>query len=204
MSGPITPHLREFNFLTPGEHTELLAWTLANEARFAPAALADRIVDTSVRNALTLRDLGPMRDRLKARIDEATPGWIAALRLTPFETSDIDIELAAHNDGGRFLLHSDTYVTAQKARGDRMLSATYYFHREPKGFAGGCLRLHRLGATSGDAGVDVPPDQNSLVIFPSWGPHEVLPITCPSRAFADSRFSVNCWVQRARIGGDGA
>jgi Rps23 Pro-64 3,4-dihydroxylase Tpa1-like proline 4-hydroxylase len=79
-----------------------------------------------------------------------------------------------------------------------MLSAVYYFHRMPKAFSGGCLRLHRIGARPGDIGMDVTPIDNSLVVFPSWAPHEVLPVRCLSGAFGDSRFAVNCWVYRAR------
>lgn len=196
--GLMTPHLRSTDFLAPDEHAALLDWTIAGAARFTPAGLAGNRVDPAVRNALTLRDLGPHHDVLESRVRAAVPGWIAALRVTPFAISEVELELAAHNDGAHFTLHSDTYTRDQRARGDRMLSAVYYFHREPQGFSGGCLRLHRIGARVGDTGIDVPPAQNSLVVFPSWAPHEVLPVSCPSRAFADSRFAVNCWIYRAR------
>ncbi|MEG3148710.1 2OG-Fe(II) oxygenase [Sphingomonas sp. ZT3P38] len=196
--GLMTPHLRSTDFLPPDEHAALLDWTIAGAAGFVPAGLAGNRVDPAVRNALTLRDLGPHHAILESRVRAAVPGWIAALRVTPFAISEVELELAAHNDGAHFTLHSDTYTRDQRARGDRMLSAVYYFHREPQGFSGGCLRLHRIGAQVGDTGIDVPPAQNSLVVFPSWAPHEVLPVSCPSRAFADSRFAVNCWIYRAR------
>lgn len=198
VAGLMTPHLRSADFLAPAEHAALLDWAVAGAARFTPAGLAGNRVDLAVRNALTLRDLGPHHAVLEARVRAAVPGWIAALRVTPFAISEVELELAAHNDGAHFTLHSDTYTRDQRARGDRMLSAVYYFHREPQGFSGGCLRLHRIGAQVGDMGIDVPPAQNSLVVFPSWAPHEVLPVSCPSHAFADSRFAVNCWVYRAR------
>lgn len=194
------PHLRIADFLPEDEHAALLDWALANEARFVPAGLAGGLVKPEVRRAASLRDLGPLAAPLEARIRAAVPDWIAALRVTPFDVHEVELELAAHNDGAHFLLHSDTYTTDQPARGDRMLSAVYYFHREPKRFEGGCLRLHRIGAQEGDEGLDVAPEQNSLVVFPSWGPHEVMLVSCPSGAFADSRFAVNCWVYRARRG----
>lgn len=195
---PVLPHLRIPDFLTTDEHAALLEWTLANEARFSPAALNGGMVLPEVRTALSLRDLGPLAPVIEARLRAAVPEWIAALRVTPFAISEVELELAAHNDGAHFTLHSDTYASIEAARGDRMLSAVYYFHRRPTGFSGGCLRLHRLGAAPGDAGIDIAPDDNSLVIFPSWGPHEVMRVTCPSRAFADSRFAVNGWIYRAR------
>ena len=145
-----------------------------------------------------LRDLGPLAAMLDARMRIEAPRWTAELRSTPFETSEVELELAAHNDGAHFTLHTDTYARDQIARGDRMLSAVYYFHRQPMGFAGGALRLHRLNAEPGDAGLDIAPDDNSLVVFPSWGPHEVMPVECPSRVFAHSRFALNCWIYRAR------
>ncbi|MGB8690572.1 MAG: proline hydroxylase, partial [Microcoleus sp.] len=34
------------------------------------------------------------------------------------------------------------------------------------------------------------------VFFLSRYMHEVLPVSCPSKAFADSRFTINGWVRR--------
>jgi len=198
MSGPFLPHLRIVDFLDAGTHAALLAWTLANETRFVPAQLAGGVVNPDARRALVLRDLGQLAAVLDARLREAAPSWAAELRSTNFVTSEVELELVAHIDGAHFTLHSDTYLSGERARGDRMLSAVYYFHRKPKGFDGGALRLHRLGAAPGDAGLDIAPDDNSLVVFPSWGPHEVMPVSCASGAFADSRFAVNCWIYRAR------
>jgi SM-20-related protein len=196
--GLIVPSLVVDRFLPASEHDALFDWALGNEARFAPASLAGGVIDPSVRRASSLRDLGPFAEVLRDRVTAAVPGWVASLRVTSFAIHDIELELAAHNDGAHFRLHSDTYASDMKARGDRMLSAVYYFHRTPQAFAGGELRLHRLGAEPGDAGYDIAPVDNRLAVFPSWGPHEVLPVACPSRAFADSRFAVNCWVYRAR------
>lgn len=198
MNAPILPHLRIAAFLDVEAHAALLDWTLANEARFVPAQLAGGTVRPEARRALVLRDLGPFNAILDARMRAEAAGWTAALRSTPFATSEVELELAAHNDAAHFTLHSDTYARAEVARGDRMLSAVYYFHRQPKGYEGGALRLHRLGAAPGDAGLDITPDDNSLVVFPSWGPHEVMPVRCASETFADSRFAVNCWIYRAR------
>jgi Rps23 Pro-64 3,4-dihydroxylase Tpa1-like proline 4-hydroxylase len=199
MIAPILPHLRVHGFFDAPTQAALLDWALANEARFIPAQLAGGLVKPEARRALILRDLGPLAALLDARMRAEAPHWTATLKSTPFETSEVELELAAHNDGAHFTLHSDTYARDEVARGDRMLSAVYYFHRQPKAFEGGALRLHRLNAAAGDAGIDIAPDDNSLVVFPSWGPHEVMPVGCPSRAFADSRFAVNCWIYRARV-----
>ncbi len=197
-AAPLLPHLRIPGFLDANQHAMLFDWTLANEERFMPAQVAGGLIEPRARTALTLRDLGPMATVFADRLRESAPAWTATLRATPFETTGVELELAAHNDGAHFTLHSDTYSSAEPSRGDRMLSAVYYFHRQPRAFEGGSLRLHRLGASPGDPGLDLAPDDNCLVVFPSWGPHEVMRVSCPSRAFADSRFAVNGWIYRAR------
>jgi Rps23 Pro-64 3,4-dihydroxylase Tpa1-like proline 4-hydroxylase len=201
---PMPPFLRRPRFLAAQERTALLAWTLANEARFEPAQLRDLAVDPSIRRALVLRDLGPLHEVFETRLTALLPELIEALGLPAFTPSGIELELAAHNEGAHFALHTDTYTQpSSAARGHRMLSAVYYFHAEPRGFTGGQLRLHRFGATAGSSAKsasafeDVEPEQNCLVAFPAWAPHEVRPIACPGRAFARSRFAVNVWIHRA-------
>ena len=204
--GLMPPWLVQRDLLSPDECRDLLRWALDNEARFRPAALDKGLVDPAIRRSLSLRDLGPFSAMFEERVRAMVPALIDQLRVTPFVADEIELELVAHNDGAHFALHGDLYTGQGSARGDRMLSAVYYFHRAPKAFSGGCLRLHRIGAVPGDMGVDIAPDQNSLVIFPSWAPHEVLTVHCPSGAFGDSRFAINCWVYRAgnrKSSGDG-
>lgn len=195
--GPAPPHLVTDDFLSREERAELLRWTLDNRDRFR-AARTDHGVHVTAREALSLRDLGPFAGMLRARALARMSGWIAALRVTPFAPSLVELELAAHNHGSHFTIHSDTYRSSQPAIGDRMLSAVYYFHEDPGRFSGGALRLHGLGARAGDPGLDISPDPGRLVVFPSWWPHEVIRVSCESQAFEDSRFSLNCWLHRAR------
>lgn len=197
VNGPLPPHLLVEDFLPEDQRAGLLRWALDSRERFR-AAGTDQGVHAAARDALSLRDLGPWAEPLRARAMTHLPGWIARLKVTPFEASLVELELVAHNHGAHFTIHSDTYRSDQPARGDRMLSAVYYLHDAPRRFAGGALRLHRLGAGAGDPGVDVSPETGRLVVFPSWWPHEVMPVTCESRAFEDSRFSLNCWLYRAR------
>lgn len=200
------PHRVCPNFLTAVQHTALLDWALANRARFEPAGLklagsGRGLIDPKLRQSLSLRDLGAMGPVMRDRIEALVPTLIRDLRLTPFTVGELELELVAHNDGAHFTFHADTFIGADRgARGDRMLSCIYYFHREPKGFSGGELRLHRFGESADDHGfATIEPCQNSLIVFPSWAPHEVSAVSCASRDFADSRFAVNCWVYRARL-----
>lgn len=195
--GLMPPWLVRRDLLSSDECRALLGWALDNEARFRPAALDKGLVDPAIRRSLSLRDLGPFSSLFEKTVRAMVPELIDQLRVTPFVVGEVELELVAHNHGAHFALHGDLYTGPGSARGHRMLSAVYYFHRAPKAFSGGCLRLHRIGATPGDAGVDIAPDQNSLAVFASWAPHEVLTVHCPSEAFGDSRFAVNCWVYRA-------
>lgn len=195
--GPAPPHLITDDFLSPAERGDLLRWVQDNRDRFRPAK-TDQGLRTLARDALSLRDLGPWADLLRERALAQVADWIARLKVTRFEVSRVELELAAHNHGSHFTIHSDTYRSDMPSMGDRMLSAVYYFHEEPRRFSGGMLRLHRLGAHAGDPGIDVSPDHGRLIVFPSWWPHEVLRVSCESGAFEDSRFSLNCWIHRAR------
>ena len=42
----------------------------------------------------------------------------------------------------------------------------------------------------------VEPTDNSIVFFASEEMHEVRPVVCESRAFMDSRFTINGWIAR--------
>ena len=113
--------------------------------------------------------------------------------LTAFEVSQVELELMAHGDGAFYKRHLDTQ-TGGDARSRRLVSGVYYFNHRPKAFSGGALRLYAIG--DDDRFIVIEPVHNSLLVFPSWAPHEVMPVSCPSKAFVDSRFAVNCWLRR--------
>jgi Rps23 Pro-64 3,4-dihydroxylase Tpa1-like proline 4-hydroxylase len=107
-----------------------------------------------------------------------------------------ETELVLHRHGGHFTRHVDTLTTRIKDGHEenvsRAVSCVYYFFREPKGFQGGQLRLFEFG---GDRWAEIEPQNNSLLVFPSFASHEVVPVKCRSNSVEDSRFTVNCWLQ---------
>jgi SM-20-related protein len=196
---PLMPPYRVYNgFLDSDARKALLAWAIENEAKFESAGISvENKVDPSYRMSLLMSDLGPMKAVLRQRVLDFVPTLIRDLRVTPFEPSKVELELAAHNDGAFYKRHIDTFIGAARQASDRLLSGVYYFHAEPKAFSGGALRLHPFAETKNeDNFVDVQPEQNMFLVFPSWASHEVRPVSCPSRRFFDSRFAVNCWVHR--------
>ena len=194
------PHLKLPDFLSAADHAALLRWTLENESRFAASGVgAEGKVDTAIRRSKTLQDLGPLRTVLEQAARTQYKDWIRALRASDFELVDVELQLAAHNDGAHFKRHVDTQVHAPTGRSVRALSAVYYYFREPRGFSGGDLRMFPFAPRPDeDVFATVSPEQNTLVVFPAWATHEVSTVHCPSRQFTDSRFAVNCWLHTAR------
>lgn len=206
MKGPLPPSRQINGFLGEQDARTMLEWVAENERRFETATVAstrrESGADPVTRVALVLRDLGPMEVRLKQRLMEILPDLLQQLRLGGPKPNQLELELAAHGDGAHFKPHIDTfYGDARKANDgsvrDRLLSAVSYFHNEPKGFEGGELRLLRVGIDATEAAPEdvriIEPVHDSLAVFPSWAPHEVLPVSVPSRKFSDSRFALNCW-----------
>jgi SM-20-related protein len=180
---------------------DLLDFVTSNQARFEQATIAtsaktsERRVSLAVRRALAVPEFGELQPRIEAKLESLIPAMSERLGKPPFATHHIETELVAHGDGAFFKRHVDTFMQQTGSKSNRVISGVYYFHALPKAFTGGALRLHSLAASGEpDTFIDIEPTLDTLVFFPSWFPHEVLPISCPSRRFLDSRFAINCWV----------
>jgi SM-20-related protein len=203
--GPLPPCHQFRDFLDPEEHSALLDWSIASRGRFIPARLLGNVLDETRRIAQRLPDLGPHGPVLVRRIKENLAEIFRRTGTRPFEVEAFELELAAHGDGAFFAAHSDIpFGEGRKPVGgdrngthDRLVSAVYYFHREPRRFSGGTLRLYRFGDQEAEGDfIEFEPEQNSLVVFPSWARHEVRRVDCPGCAFEDYRFAVNAWLCR--------
>jgi hypothetical protein len=199
------PWHRYSGFLADEERESLLGWAIDNRGRFKATKLAGGLLDPERRISEGLRDLGPFRPLFEERIGARLDDLFRRTGTRPFAPEHVELELVAHGDGAHFARHTDIPIGAGRTpvggdgsgKHDRLLSGVYYFHREPKAYAGGALRLYRFGEDEGPEGwIDVEPEQNSLIVFPAWASHEVRPVSCPSRDFADCRFAVNVWLCR--------
>jgi hypothetical protein len=186
-------HTVKDNFLPPELVRALLEYVEYSRDRFKPTTVQQpegTRVDRAWRISMGLEDLGSCFEPLEQRLRSAERVLRADLGMGPYGFHDVELQIAAHNEGGFFRRHSDTY----KGWGiDRVISAVYYFHRQPRAFSGGTLRLYPL---TGPGHVEVEPIHNSLVVFPSFVEHEVMPVSCPSGQFMDSRFALNCWFRK--------
>lgn len=212
--GPLPPYVQRHNFLPQVEHQRLLDWVVANRGKFGDATVHSgrigdgNIVDASRRVARTTRKLGSLREMLTERLADEFAGIAAGTGYRGPPPTTIELEIAAHGDGAHFAPHVDIPIgpgrmpLSGNPDQDRVVSAVYYFYREPKAFSGGELRLFRFGASPGGDGqqpgnhVDIQPINNSLVAFPSWVRHEVRRVHCPGGDFAQYRFALNCWFCR--------
>ena len=190
-------------FLAPEELDELIQYTLASEGEFkiseviAPGVTAS-MVDFDHRRSQVLFNLGRHHSLIVERIQSYLPRILEQLGHAAFPISQVEAQITASNDGDFFRLHNDN---AQDPLRMREITFVYFFHREPKAFRGGELRIydsesHNGGYAAADSHKTIVPEQNQIVFFPSFQMHEVRPIDCPSRAFAESRFTLNGWLHR--------
>lgn len=202
----VGPYVVRDNVLPPAEARALLAWAIDHEANFVSSRVRDGALRADVRHSRQLRDVDftDWRRCLKGHFKPLIASLIGELAVTPFEIVATEMDVASHNDGDFYRQHIDMRTGPVDLERRRVLSLVYYFNAEPAAFAGGALRLHaaaRRHAASTDLSparfVDIAPVHNRLAAFPSWMPHEVLPVRCPSGRFADSRFSINCWFYAA-------
>jgi len=186
-------------FLGPDLSGELLDFAIAHEADFMPNTVyASGEAAERPESRISLYFAGEwhqLQRAFAARVDERLEDFVAGAGCSGFRPDSKEIELVANRDGGHFARHIDTLARALEAPSDRVVSAVYYFHREPAGFTGGELVLHAL---TGEEQKAFEPRHDRLIVFSAIAPHEVRPTCVPGDAFCNARFSINCWLHRAR------
>ncbi len=199
------PHLIFHDVLGAERVAAMLDYVAAREADFWSATVrnrksGERVLDRHFRNCLSLKELDVFEAPIRAFASAVTPQALDAFHMVEPNVELREFGFLAYRDGGYFRAHLDTIERLDRVR---LLSFVYYFATTPRRFRGGELRLHGFPArTSGKAPatsafVDVPPDTDTLVIFPSWLRHEVLPVRVESGAWIDGRFAIGCWLHRA-------
>jgi SM-20-related protein len=196
---PAVPHVIVRDFLGDEVVEGLLAYVNERESEFQPTNVGygdHRRFDPDVRRSRRLAGRSHAPPVLEQRLIETFPALIDQLGLTRFTIARKVFEIVAHGDGAFYGEHADTFTGDDIPNSQRMLSCVYYFHRLPKRFTGGALRLYGFDRGSGRPFVDVEPDRDTLVAFPSFTRHEVLRVGCESDELLDSRFAINCWLMR--------
>ncbi len=190
-------------FLAPPELAALTRFTLEHEGDFSASEVVSPSADGGVvnyehRRSRVLMDLAQHQDVMLERIKAVLPQVLEKLGMEEFSIADVEAQVTASNDGDFFHFHSDN---GSERVSSRHLTFVYFFHREPRQFEGGELRVHdsRLEAgayVSAGSYQTIVPQQNQIVFFPCELLHEITPVNCSSQLFADSRFTLNGWLRR--------
>lgn len=188
-------------FLAPQELKELIGLAVAHEADFRASEVispAGGVIDYQHRRSHVLDEVGPYQELILERIQAALPSVLRRLNMEQCPITRAEMQVTASNDGDSFAMHTDN---GHDEVASRYLTFVYFFHREPKRFRGGELRIHDSrrqgeGYVSQGSYQTIAPEQNQMVFFPCTLLHEITPVECPSRAFADSRFTLNGWIHR--------
>ena len=194
-------------FLAPQELDELMSYVLQHEAEFRSSEVIapsgdPGVIDYNHRRSRVLMDLGKHEAVILERIRGALPRVLDRLGIEEFPITHVEAQITASNDGDFFAAHSDD---AHEAIASRHVTFVYFFHREPRQFEGGELRLHDTrgpndgfaeGSNKTGSYHSIVPRQNQIVFFPCSVLHEITRVECPSWAFADSRFTLNGWLHK--------
>jgi hypothetical protein len=190
-------------FLAPQELEDLVNFALQHEADFQTSGVISPsgetgVVDYTHRRSRVLMEIGQHQEIILERIRGVLPQVLEQLGMEEFPITQVEAQITASNDGDFFGAHADD---GDAAIASRHLTFVYFFHREPRQFDGGELRLHdsrRVGAQPIKSGSyqSILPQQNQIVFFPCSILHEIMRIECASHAFADSRFTLNGWLHK--------
>ena len=190
-------------FLAPQELEELTRFALEHEADFQSSEVYSPraqmgVINHDYRRSRVLMDLPEHQEMILARIRSVLPQVLQKLGMEDFAIADTEVQITASNDGDFFLCHDDN---GSEGVASRHLTFVYFFHREPRPFEGGELRIHDSHLQNGLYVSDgsyqtILPQQNRIVFFPCELMHEITPVRCSSEDFADSRFTLNGWLRR--------
>jgi len=186
-------------FLVREELEALLGYAASHEHEFTASQVFDPGgTRQAYRRSRVSLNTGWFHDLIAARMAFYFLRILRALDRPFFDVSRVESQLTASNDSEYFRIHNDN---SQANWPSREITYVYFFHQEPRPFSGGELVLYD-SREEGDALEPVAvrkriaPEQNTIVFFESSALHEVTPVHCPSRRFADSRFTLNGWLHR--------
>lgn len=184
------------DFLTADECAAMLAYAQSHESDFESGTVEGQ-ASPHRQNKVIMGFADTHHSRLlQNRMLTWLPHLVAALDLPHFPLQHVESQLTASNDGHYYRLHCDVGALAPDSR---VVTCVYYFFRQPRPFSGGELRLYEELEQNGRRQATTKfqsfaPVSNRMLVFPSTAFHELMPIRCPSRQFADSRFAATNWL----------
>lgn len=182
-------------FLSPSQLSELLRYSINKQPEFIPTTNSAN--DPSYRRSFYLPYFPEFSELMINLVWKITPQILTHLGMSNFAIGQIESQMTAHNHGNYYKIHNDN---GSPDTATRSLTYVYYYYREPKAFTGGELVIYDSKIENGFSVAAkshkvIQPQNNTIIFFPSHCMHEVLPVSCPSEYFADSRFTINGWVR---------
>jgi SM-20-related protein len=204
---PAPPRLRPApfvllkGFLPQSFHETLVPFVLSVQDKLVPAKVGggDGVYDPNCRESLDLPGKWAVKKRFHEHVSEVLPTVTPRLNVPLFEVEQIEVKLRAYLDGHFFRLHMDC-PPAVDSMANRRVSYVYFFHKMPRAYSGGDLLLFDSDTDTNQfttaSFTRIVPEDNCIVFFPSAYWHSVIPVSCPSKEYADSRFVINGHVSR--------
>jgi Rps23 Pro-64 3,4-dihydroxylase Tpa1-like proline 4-hydroxylase len=187
------------NFLPESFHDTLVPFTLSVESQLTPATVGADQYNPNHRESLELRERNEIQSRFVRQIKDALWHICDRLHVTRFELGKLEAKLRVYLDGHFFRLHCDNPADSPLSC-TRHVSYVYFYHRMPRGYTGGDLLLFDTDLQANRYTITgftrITPVDNAVVFFPSGCYHSVVPVKCPSKQIADSRFVINGHVHR--------
>ena len=186
------------NFLSPEENQIVIETAIQQRDQYIESTTttkADKYRQSYVLFSQYFPELSAL---IQSKILAVLPEILIKLNFRPFEISEIEVQLTAHNDGCYYKIHNDA---GSEKTASRQITYVYYFYQEPKAFSGGELKIYDTelqgtGVTTHPKYKTITPTNNSIIFFNSRSRHEVIPVICPSKLFQHSRFTVNGWIRK--------
>lgn len=190
------------NFLSEAEAERALAHAIAHAAHFRDSTVSHVATqgtfkaDYQLRRSRILDNVADVAPMIGRQLFQTMPRVWPTLGMAPIAFRTMECQLSAHGDGDFFNTHTDNGLPDIA---HRTMSYVYYFHRRPKKYTGGHLRLYKTVVhegthSAGNLVADIDPPYNGLMVFPSYIHHEVTPIQCASAELADQRLTLNGWL----------
>lgn len=190
-----SPYALINDFLSPTQLSELLRYSINKQPEFVPTTNSAN--DPNYRRSFYLPYFPEFSELMINLVWKITPQILTHLGMSNFAIGQIESQMTAHNHGNYYKIHNDS---GSPDTATRTLTYVYYYYREPKAFTGGELviydgKIENGFSVAAKSHKVIQPQNNTIVFFPSHCMHEVLPVSCPSEYFADSRFTINGWVR---------
>jgi Rps23 Pro-64 3,4-dihydroxylase Tpa1-like proline 4-hydroxylase len=187
------------NFLPASFHQTLVPYVLANQDRLAPAKVGNNEYRPDTRESLEIPGLWDGQVTFHDAVMAVLPEVLGPLHVASFEVGRVEVKLRIYLDGHFFRMHMDCPNDSPQ-NVSRRVSFVYFFHTLPRGYSGGGLLLFDTDIENNkfttSSFTRMEPEDNTIVIFPSACYHSVIPVSCPSKEIANSRFVVNGHISR--------